>query len=79
VGYPKRMRQEWGSYYRLGNAFVDLIGRPAVLRAGTRHGLPHPGLMRFVLKLLANLSDPRDGDLSDRVINVLTRLAPAVR
>ena len=42
-------------------------------------GLPHPALMRFVLKLLANLSDPRDGDLSDRVINVLTRLTPAVR
>jgi menaquinone-9 beta-reductase len=77
--YPKRMQQEWGPYYRLGNAFVDLIGRPAVMRIATRHGLPHPALMRFVLKLLANLSDPRDGDLSDRVINVLTRLTPAVR
>ena len=49
------------------------------MRACTRHGLPHPALMRFVLKLLANLTDPRDGDLSDRVINVLTRLTPAVR
>jgi geranylgeranyl reductase family protein len=79
AGYPRRMQQEWGPYYRLGNAFVHLIGRPAVMRACTRHGLPHPALMRFVLKLLANLSDPRDGDLSDRVINVLTRLTPAVR
>jgi hypothetical protein len=35
--------------------------------------------MRFVLKLLANLSDPRDGDLSDRMVNVLTRLTPAIR
>ncbi len=77
--YPARMADEWGAYYRLGAAFVKLIGHPAVMRACTRHGLPHPALMRFVLKLLANLSDPRDGDLSDRVISVLTRITPAVR
>jgi geranylgeranyl reductase family protein len=79
LAYPDRMRQEWGSYYRLGGAFVKLIGRPEVMRACTRHGLPHPALMRFVLKLLANLTDPHDGDASDRIINVLTRLTPAVR
>jgi geranylgeranyl reductase family protein len=78
-GYPERMRREWGAYYRLGGIFVKLIGRPEVMRACTRHGLPHPALMRFVLKLLANLSDPHDGDLSDRVIQVLTKLTPAVR
>jgi menaquinone-9 beta-reductase len=78
AGYPARMRAEWGAYYRLGAAFVKLIGRPEVMRACTRHGLPHPALMRFVLKLLANLSDPRDGDLSDRVIAVLTKLTPAL-
>lgn len=78
-GYATRMADEWGSYYRLGGVFVKLIGNPAVMRACARHGLPHPGLMRFVLKLLANLSDPRDGDLSDRLITVLNRLTPAVR
>jgi hypothetical protein len=77
--YPERMQQEWGAYYRLGGAFVKLIGNPRVMQACTRHGLPHPALMRFVLKLLANLTDPHDGDVSDRVINVLTRLTPAVR
>jgi hypothetical protein len=34
-------------------------------------------LMRFVLKLMANLTDPRGGDAMDRVINALSRLAPA--
>ncbi|MCW2495479.1 geranylgeranyl reductase family protein [Jatrophihabitans sp.] len=77
--YPDRMRQEWGAYYRLGGIFVKLIGRPEVMRACTRHGLPHPALMRFVLKLLANLTDPHDGDVSDRVINALTKITPAVR
>ncbi|MGI8760738.1 MAG: geranylgeranyl reductase family protein [Jatrophihabitantaceae bacterium] len=77
--YPARMQQEWGAYYRLGGAFVKLIGNPKVMQACTRHGLPHPALMRFVLKLLANLTDPHDGDVSDRVINVLTRVTPALR
>lgn len=78
-GYPAAMAAEWGAYYRLGGIFVKLIGNPAVMRACTRHGLPHPGLMKFVLKLMANLTDPRDGDFSDRVINTLTRITPAVR
>ena len=77
--YPKRMADEWGAYYRLGGIFVKLIGNPKVMQACTRHGLPHPALMRFVLKLLANLTDPKDGDVSDRVIHALTTLTPAVR
>jgi hypothetical protein len=48
------------------------------MRVATKHGLPHPTLMRFVLKLLANLTDPRDGDAMDRIINAMTRVAPAV-
>jgi geranylgeranyl reductase family protein len=79
AAYPARLREEWGAYYRLGGIFVKLIGNPNVMQACTRHGLPHPALMRFVLKLLANLTDPREGDLSDRVVNALTRLTPAVR
>ncbi|HEX2903344.1 MAG TPA: geranylgeranyl reductase family protein [Jatrophihabitans sp.] len=78
-GYPAAMAAEWGAYYRLGGIFVKLIGNPAVMRACTRHGLPHPGLMKFVLKLMANLTDPRDGDFTDRVINAVTKLTPAVR
>jgi hypothetical protein len=33
--------------------------------------------MRFVLKLMANLTDPNGGDAMDRVVNALSRLAPA--
>ena len=79
ASYPAAMAAEWGAYYRLGGVFVKLIGNPAVMRACTRHGLPHPGLMRFVLKLLANLTDPRDGDASDRIITALTRVTPPLR
>ena len=57
---------------------MKLIGNPHVMGIATKRGLPHPVLMRFVLKLLANLTDPRGGDALDRVITALTRLAPAV-
>ena len=57
--------------------FVKLIGDDRVMKLATRHGLPHPVLMRFVLKLMANLTDPRGGDSMDRIINALSRLAPA--
>ena len=52
--------------------------RGGIQLVATKHGMPHPTLMRFVLKLLANLTDPRDGDAMDRIINGLTKVAPAV-
>jgi geranylgeranyl reductase family protein len=77
AAYPAELKARYGGYYRLGNWFVKLIGHPEVMRVATRHGLPHPTLMRFVLKLLANLTDPRGGDAMDRIITALTKVAPA--
>ncbi|MGH3752282.1 MAG: geranylgeranyl reductase family protein [Pseudonocardiaceae bacterium] len=76
--YPTALRDELGGYFRLGTAFSRLIAHPAVMRAATRHGLPRATLMRFLLKLLANLYDTREGDAMDRVITAMTRLAPSV-
>jgi geranylgeranyl reductase family protein len=77
-GYAERMRADYGGYYRLGKVFVDLIGYPPVMRFCTRHGMPRPVLMKFVLKLMANLTDPRGGDAMDRLINGLSKITPAV-
>ena len=48
----------YGGYFTLGRMFVQAIGNPRVMKFATAHGLPHPTLMRFTLKLLANLTDP---------------------
>jgi len=77
--YPEELQAAYGRYYTLGRIFVELIGRPKLMRYATNRGMHHPQLMRFALKLLANLTDPRDGDASDRIISVMTRLAPASR
>nr|WP_041830409.1 geranylgeranyl reductase family protein [Actinoplanes missouriensis] len=76
--YPAELSLRFGGYYRIGGIFVKLIGNPQIMRAATKYGMPHPTLMKFVLKLLANLTDPRDGDAMDRIINGLTKVAPAV-
>ena len=78
-GYPRALADSYGGYYALGRVFVQLIGRPQLMRFATRHGMARPALMRFALKLLANLTDPRGGDAADRLINGMTRLAPNPR
>ena len=75
AGYPHALSQEYGGYYTLGRVFVKLIGKPGLMRFATKHGMSRPALMRFALKLLANLTDP-GGDVSDRLVNGLSRLAP---
>jgi geranylgeranyl reductase family protein len=77
-GYPVALQQRYGGYYTLGRLFVQLIGQPKLMRYATKRGMSRPALMRFALKLLANLTDP-SGDAQDRVINGLARLAPTPR
>ncbi|HMO10706.1 MAG TPA: FAD-dependent oxidoreductase, partial [Actinotalea sp.] len=75
--YPRVMADELGGYYSLGRTFVRIIERPDVMRLLTRYGLPRPALMRLTMKLLSDVWEPHGGDLSDRLIAALTRIAPA--
>jgi geranylgeranyl reductase family protein len=77
ASYPQVMKDTWGGYYTLGRLFVGVIGRPEVMRIATRYGMPRPTLMRFVLKLMANLAEPHGGDAMDRIITGLSKIAPA--
>ena len=76
-GYAVALEQAYGGYYTLGRIFAKMIGNPTFMKQATRYGLPRTALMKFTLKLMANLTDPRDGDASDRVINALAKVAPA--
>ena len=76
-GYAAALDATYGGYFTLGRVFAKMIGNPTFMKQATRYGLPRTALMRFTLKLMANLTDPRDGDVSDRVINALSKVAPA--
>ena len=76
--YPERLREAYEGYFILGRTFVKLIGHAPVMAALTKHGLKREWLMRFAFKILANLTEPRDGSASDRLINAMVRNAPAI-
>ena len=77
ASYPQMLKDAYGGYYTLGRKFVEAIGNPRLMQFATRHGMPRPALMRVIMKLLANLTEPKGGDAADRVINALSRMTPA--
>ncbi|MFZ1412103.1 MAG: geranylgeranyl reductase family protein [Micropruina sp.] len=77
AGYPARLKDEWGGYFRLGQIFVTLISHSEVMSVCTKYGLPRKTLMRFTMKLLAHLYDTKDGDWMDRVITGITKVVPS--
>lgn len=78
AGYSPHIRGLWGSHFTLGTIFAQLIGKPAILRLALRTGMPIPVLMRFVVRMLANLTDTGGKGFEDRVIHLLEQLVPAV-
>ncbi|MBT8159167.1 MULTISPECIES: geranylgeranyl reductase family protein [Arthrobacter] len=74
--YADYVRDQWGSHFTLGRLFASLIGKPAVMKLALRTGMPIPVLMRFVVRMLANLTDASAKGFEDRVIRVLEMLVP---
>ena len=77
AGYTGFVRGQWGSHFTLGRAFAAVIGKPAVMKLALRTGMPIPLLMKFVVRLMANLTDPSARGIEDRMIRVLEALVPA--
>jgi geranylgeranyl reductase family protein len=75
--YPTVLRQRYGQYFRIGSRFVRMIGNPTLMRTLSDYGLPREWLMRFALRFMGNLTDGRKGDVQDRLMESLVRLAPA--
>ncbi len=76
-GYSGMVREQWGSHFTLGRAFARLIGNPAIMKLALRTGMPVPVLMRFVVRMMANLTDAGERGFEDRVIHLLEKLVPA--
>jgi len=75
--YPTLLAARYGRYYFLGRKFVKAIGHPSVMRAFTDYGVPRERFMRFVFRALGNLTDGREGDVQDKILYAIERLAPA--
>lgn len=77
AGYSDYVRDQWGSHFTLGRTFAKLIGNPRIMKLALRTGMPLPYLMRFVVRLMANLTDAGERGFEDRVIHLLEKLVPA--
>jgi geranylgeranyl reductase family protein len=58
--YEERLNARYGTYYRIGRAFVRAIGRPEVMRACTQVGMRSRPLMACVLRVMANMLRPEE-------------------
>ncbi|MBV7363407.1 geranylgeranyl reductase family protein [Actinomycetaceae bacterium TAE3-ERU4] len=76
-GYQTALKQQLGGYYSLGRIFVKLIEKPEIMRLCTRYGLPRRHLMKLVHKLLSDGYERHGGDISDRIIQLLTKVVPS--
>ena len=75
--YPRVMKDALGGYYTLGRGFAKMIGKPEIMRLAVKYGLPHTTMMRYLMKIMANLAEPHGGDAGDRLINALSKMAPS--
>jgi menaquinone-9 beta-reductase len=75
--YPLVLRERYGRYFSIGRGFARVIGKPAIMGAATKFLLPRPVVMNFAMRLMANLTDGRDGDIRDKLIYVLERVGKA--
>lgn len=74
--YTRILKDSLGGYFMIGSQFAKLIGHPEIMRLATKYGLPRTTLMKFMLKLMANLPEERGGRFDDRLIHLMTRIVP---
>ncbi len=77
--YDQALEDEYGAYHRVARAFVIAIGNPVMMRTLTRVGLRSRPLMEWVLKVMANLLEPDEYGMQERVykaVEAVVRLGP---
>ena len=77
--YIDRLNEAYEGYFIMGRVFTRILGKDGVMGALTKYALPNHVMMQFAFRILGNLTDPRDGDAYDRIINSLAKVAPGIR
>jgi flavin-dependent dehydrogenase len=76
--YPRLLDDEYGRYFKVARLFVQLIGRPALMRELTRIGMQSQTLMEWVLRIMANLLRPDELGPAEAVYRAAATLARVV-
>ena len=75
--YEQALHDEYGAYHRVARAFAIAIGNPLLMRSLTRIGLRSRPLMEWVLKVMANLLEPEERGIEERVYQAIERVVAA--
>lgn len=77
--YEQTLDAEFELYYKVARMFVQLIGRPALMRELTRIGMHSKSLMEWSLAIMANLLKPDElgpAEAAYKAIAAMVRFAP---
>ena len=80
--YEQTLDREFALYYKVARTFVQLIGRPALMRELTRIGMHSRSLMEWVLAIMANLLRPDElgpAEAAYKAVAALVKYAPEPR
>ncbi len=76
--YDDAIEDEYGDYHRVARVFVNAIGNPAVMKALTTVGIRSKPLMEWTLKVMANLLEPEEYGMAERVYHTIEKLVKVV-
>lgn len=79
--YDEMLAAEYAAYHRVARIFVSVIGNPSVMRTLTTVGMRSRPLMEWVLKVMANLLEPEERGMAEKVYVAIERAVemPGVR
>lgn len=73
-GYSQNLDDIYADYQRVARRFAIVIGHPAVIRRLTHIGMRSRPLMEWALKVMANLLEPEERGLTERVYGAIERI-----
>ena len=75
--YEARLEDSYGLYYRVADAFVRIIGRPAAMRLLVSTGMRSASLMEWVLRIMSNMLRPDELGPAEAAYRAVAALARA--
>jgi len=73
AGYDDALISEYAAYHRVARIFVSVIGNPTAMRTLTTVGMRSRPLMEWVLKVMANLLEPEERGMAEKVYQTIER------
>ena len=73
-GYAQTLDDIYADYQRVARRFAIVIGHPAIIRRLTHLGMRSRPLMEWALKVMANLLEPEEKGLSERIYGTIERI-----